>query len=228
MDIPSPSPRRVSKPGWLDLRLVLGVLLVLAAVLIGAKVIQSARHTDKVLAVTHDLAAGTTLQAGDLQLADVALPDSVRRSGVYLADRDKAIGKVLARPLAQGELLPAAVLASAPARTRISVPLAADAAPKLSRGQRIVLWLSDQRCPSVVLVPDVVVQDVRVADAGEFTSGGVGQDVVLSVDPPLAQRIDTALAIDGATVRAGVLTGGTHPSTPDPPALDSCISAPAP
>jgi hypothetical protein len=228
MDFPSPPPRRVRKPSWLDLRLVLGVILVLAAVLIGAKVIQSARHTDKLVALTRDLAAGTTLQAADLRLVDVALPDSVRHAGVYLADPDKAIGKVLARPVAQGELLPAAVLGAAPVRTRISLPLAADAAPKLSRGQRIVVWLSDKQCPSVVLLPDVVVQDVRAADAGEFSSGGAGQDVVLGLPPQLAQRIVTALAIDGATIRAGVLTGTTNASATGLPALDSCTDPSAP
>jgi hypothetical protein len=57
----------VSKPRWLDLRLILGIALVLAAVVVGAEVVQGARHTDRMLAVTHDLAAGTILQIGDLK-----------------------------------------------------------------------------------------------------------------------------------------------------------------
>ena len=35
---PGPTPRRVRPPRWLDLRLVLGVLLVLGSVLLGARV----------------------------------------------------------------------------------------------------------------------------------------------------------------------------------------------
>src|ERR1700712_5779107 len=62
MAFPSPTPQRVRKPRWLDLRLVFGIVLVLAAVLIGAKVVATARHTDKELAVTRNLAAGTTIR----------------------------------------------------------------------------------------------------------------------------------------------------------------------
>ena len=37
--VPGPVPRRVRPPRWLDLRLVLGVLLVLASVLLGARIV---------------------------------------------------------------------------------------------------------------------------------------------------------------------------------------------
>lgn len=222
MDFPSPTPRRVSKPRWLDLRLVLGIALVLAAVVIGAEVVQGARHTDKMLAVTHDLAAGTIVQAGDLQTVDARLPGAVVGAHVYVTDRAKAVGKVLARPLSAGELLPATVLGTAIGRTTVSVPFAADAAPKLSRGQRIVVWLSTKTCPSLVLLPDVTVQQAHAADAGTFASGGTGQDVVLSVSAELADRVVSALAIDDATLRAGVLTGAPGPRDAAPPDVESC------
>src|SRR4051794_32919907 len=51
-----PTPRRVRPPRWLDLRLVLGVLLVLASVLLGARVVGAADATVPVWAVTGDLA----------------------------------------------------------------------------------------------------------------------------------------------------------------------------
>jgi hypothetical protein len=225
MEFPSPAAQRVATPRWLDPRLILGIVLVLAAVLIGAVVVARARHTDKELAVTRDLAAGTTLRAGDLRAIDVQLPDAAH---VYARDRAKVVGKVLGRPLAQGELVPSAALGSATPRTTVSVPFAADAAPKLSRGQRIVVWLSSKSCPSAVLLEDVTVQDVHAADAGSFASGGAGQDVVLSVSPALAQRVNSALAIDGVTIRAGVLTGRSRAATPALPALGSCGATPSP
>src|SRR5664279_904455 len=208
MEFPSPTPRRVSKPRWLDLRLVLGIALVLAAVLVGAKVVSSARQTGKQVAVTRALAAGTVLRAADLQVVDVRLPDRVTSAHVYVSDRTRAIGKMLDRSLANRELLPAAALGDAPGRTTLSVPFGADSAPRLRRGQRIVVWLSTKSCPSAVLLLDVTVQDVHAADAGSFASGN-GQDVVLSVAPELAQRVVGALAIENATIRAGVLTGST-------------------
>jgi hypothetical protein len=224
VDLPSPTPRRVSTPRWLDVRLVLGVALVAAAVLIGAVVVSRARHTVRELAVTHDLAAGTTLRAGDVKAVETQLPDDVMRAHVYVADPTALVGKVLTRPLAAGELVPAAALHATAARTTVSVPFAADAAPRLSRGQRIVVWLSTPACPSAVLLPDVTVQDVRAADAGSFSTGGTGQDVVLSVAPALARRMVEALAIKDATIRAGVLAGA--PTAPAAlPALDSCSTA---
>jgi len=227
MEFRSPTPRRVSRPSWLDVRLVLGVVLVLVAVVTGAKVVSSARHTDRQLVVARDLSAGTTLRAADLHVIDAQLPEADKRAHIYVSDPAKAVGRVLERALAKGELLPSGALGAAPGRTTVSVPFAADAAPRLSRGQRIVVWLSTKSCPSMVLLSDVTVQDVRSADVGNFTSGGVGQDVVLSVAPALAERVVGALAIADATIRAGVLSGNAD--TPPSPllALDVCGAAPS-
>ena len=225
MDFPSPTPRRVSKPRWLDLRLVLGIALVLAAAVVGAEVVQSARHSDPMLAVTHDLAAGTILQAGDLKTVDARLPGAVTGAHVYVTDPARAVGKVLGRPLSAGELLPATVLGTAAGQTTLSVPLAGDAAPRLSRGQRIVVWLSTKACPSLVLLSDVTVQQVHATDPGTFASGGSGQNVVLSVPPEVADRVVSALAIDDATLRAGVLTGAPRSGETAPADVDSCAAA---
>src|SRR3954452_824726 len=102
---PSPSPRRIAAPSWLDLRLVLGVLLVLVSVLIGAKVVSGARQTYPRVTVRHDLAAGAALGASDLPLRQVQLPH--QGHGVYLSRLQDAVGKKLSRPVSAGELLPA-------------------------------------------------------------------------------------------------------------------------
>jgi hypothetical protein len=224
MEFPSPAPRRVATPRWLDLRLILGVALVLVAVVLGAVVVSRARHTDREVAVTRDLAAGTTLRADDLRLVDAQLPDRA----AYLESAEDAVGKVLTRPLSAGELLPAAALGAQPAATTVTVPFAADAAPQLHRGQRIVVWLSTPSCPDVVLLADVVVQDVHSADAGTFGSTGTGQDAVLTVSPTLAQRVVSALAIEKAAIRAGVLTGAPSDPAPVLPDLSGCAGSTAP
>jgi hypothetical protein len=226
MEFPSPTPRRVRKPRWLDLRLVLGIGLVLVAVFVGASVIAHARHTDRRLAVTRDLAAGATLRADDLKVVNVALPGS--GASAYLVDAHQAIGKVLGRPVSAGELLPAGALRAAQPRTTVTVPFAADAAPKLARGQRIEVWLSTSKCPSVVLLPDVTVQDVTAADDATFSTGTGGQDAVLSLAPPLAQRVVAALAIHDATIRAGVLSGVTDSAAATLAPLADCGAPSAP
>jgi SAF domain-containing protein len=201
----SPRPRRIATPSWLDARLVLGVVLVLASVLIGAKIVSGAGHTYATVAARRDLAAGTILTSDDVKLAQVQLPD--RGNGVYLSRLHDAVGKQLGRPVAAGELVPADAVASTAAQTTITVPLEASAAPDLRKGERIELWVSTGACSSTVLLPDVTVQAVRADAGGSFGTGTGGQDVVVSVAPPLADRVVQALALDGAKLRAGVLVG---------------------
>jgi hypothetical protein len=222
--VQSPTPRRLQPPSWLDLRLVLGLLLVAGSVFAGAIVVTRAQRTTRVLASARDLAVGTTLSAGDLDYVSVKLPhgNALR----YLDERSDAVGKQLTRAVARGELLPAAAVRAVPARTTVSVPFAAGAAPSLRAGERIEIWLSTTSCPSVVLLPDVTVQAVH--DAGSVVSDG-GQDVVLSVPSRLADRVMRALATDGASIRAGVLTG-TRPADADAPLpdLSGCRPGPSP
>jgi hypothetical protein len=228
-DPSSPRPLRITPPSWLDLRLVLGVVLVLAAVLIGAKVVSSARHTHPTVAARHDLAAGTIVTADDVHLAQVQLPGS--GDSVYLAHLDDVVGKRLARAVSSGELVPADAVARLAAQTTVTVPLESGTAPDLRKGQRIELWVSSATCRSVVLLPDVTVQAVHADSGGSFSSGDGGQDVVISVAPPLADRVIQALALDQAQLRAGVLIGPSAASrgadAPVPADLSACASTPA-
>ncbi|MDT4905193.1 MAG: hypothetical protein QOH52_3209 [Pseudonocardiales bacterium] len=207
--VPSPEPRRIATPSWLDLRLVLGVVLVLASVLIGATVVSSASDTTATVAATRDLAAGTVLRADDLEIAQVQL--SGNADHVYLGHLDDAVGKKLGRAVSKGELVPSAAVAEIDARTIVTVPFASGAAPELRTGQRIDVWVSTATCSSVVLLHDVTVQDVHVDDGGSFSTGTGGQNVVLSVEPALAPRVVAALAIDQAQIRAGILVGAATP-----------------
>jgi hypothetical protein len=220
----SPTPKRTQPPRWFDLRLVLGVALVIGSVLLGAKIVSGARATYRMVAVTRDLAAGTTLRSGDLRRVDVRLP--ARGAGVYVHDTAGAVGRQLSRALAKGELVPLAAVSEQAAATTLSVPLAAGRAPALHAGQRVELWLSSKQCPSLVLLADVTVQEVHAGSAA--VGAASGQDVVLSVPPPLADRVVTALALEDAVVRAGVLAGPAHADANGRlPGLESCTAQPS-
>jgi hypothetical protein len=223
--VSSPTPRRVRAPSWRDPRLVAGIVLVLGSVLLGAKIISGANHSYRMLAVSHDLAAGTMLTARDVTIVRVHLTD--RGRGVYASDDGDVVGKQLNRALASGELIPASALAKPAALTTVTIPLAVDAAPRISPGQRIEVWLSTKLCPSAVELADVTVQDVHDSGGGSFSSAG-GQNVVVSVAPDLAGRVVDALAQDGAVVRAGVLSGPRQEDANDAlPQLADC-GAPGP
>ena len=210
-----PRPRRIAAPSWLDIRLWSGLALVLASVLVGASVLAAARQTSPAVAVRRDLAVGTVLAADDLTVVQVRLPDNAP----YPRTLAEVVGQQLSRPVAAGELVPAAALGSPAARTTIAVPLEAAAAPALRRGDRIELWLSVGACAATVLLPAVTVQSARV-DSGAFGSGTGGQDVIISVAPELAERVVTALAFDDVRLRAGVLTGPTVAGDPAAPLPD--------
>src|SRR3954471_16343060 len=104
---PRPAPRLLTPPRWLDLRLVLGVLLVLGSVLLGARVVSAADATVPVWAAAGDLAAGTVLTADDLVAVDVRLDDA---ANAYLATSTQPAGRTLSRAVSAGELLPRATL----------------------------------------------------------------------------------------------------------------------
>jgi SAF domain len=197
----SPVPRRVKQPSWLDVRFVLGIALVLASVVIGARVVAAADHSYRLLAAGRDLAAGTVLRPGDLTTVSAHVPSR----GLYVSAAD-VTGRQLTRPVTAGELLPASALAVAPTLTTVTVPFADTQAPDLRAGERIEVWLSTKTCASVVLLPDTAVQDVSSSGGGSFSSAN-DQNVTLSLPPALASRVVTALALDGGVLRAGILTG---------------------
>lgn len=205
----SPQPRRVRRPSWLDSRLVVGVALVLASVVTGARVVSGAHRTYPVVAITHDAESGTVLGPADLRVMRVRL---VERD-VYLAQPQLGIGKRVSRRLSRGELIPRSALDAPPALTRVTVPFAADAAPALATGERVSVWLLGAHCPPVVVVRDVAVQ--RVRDAGAALGSGGGQAIDIDVPAESADRVLAALSRPDSELRAGVLTGspGTNDET---------------
>jgi hypothetical protein len=223
--VSSPQPRRVSTPSWLDLRLVLGVLLVVAAVVVGALVVSRATRTYPVLSASRTLAAGTVLRAADLQTVQVQLPE--HGDGAYVTAVHDAVGKQLARSVAKGELVRVDSLTAVVAHTTLTVPFAAGAAPALRSGERIEIWISAQSCPSVVLLADVTVQSVQAGAGGSFGAAAGAQDVVINVDPALADRVIAALNIDQAHIRAGVLTGSSAPTSTPASAASASPTAPS-
>jgi hypothetical protein len=87
--------------------------------------------------------------------------------------------------------------------------------------------VSTRSCSAIAVLADVTVQDVQSTGGGAFSSGSA-QGVVIRVPAPLAGRVITALALDGAVIRAGILSGAAAAGAPndDLPPLDSCAKKP--
>ena len=142
----SPRATRLATPGWLDGRLVLGVLLVLVSVVVGARVLSAADRSTLVYAVNKDLAAGSVLQEGDLVPVRVRLFDSAER---YIAAGTQVpTGYVVRRAIESGELLPLAAL-SRPEQDvdfrLVTVPVdPGHFPPSLEDDQQVDVWVTPE------------------------------------------------------------------------------------
>jgi hypothetical protein len=200
----SPPATRLAAPRWLDARLLIGVLLVLVAVVVGAKVVAEADDTQQVWAVTRDLAAGVTLEPGDVTARPVRLPGG---AGRYLAATGQVpTGFVLTRPVGAGEVLPAAAVAApgaSPTQRLVTVPVEPFHFPSdLSRGERVDLYVTPKSGPSgAVAAPRLVLERVVVGGLQERPStlgGAAGVGVALSV--PAADAADVVGAARSGAV----------------------------
>jgi len=183
---------------------VAGVVLVLASVVGGAMTISSADHRQSRWAVTRDLATGTVLTAADLRPVRVQLGAS---DDQYLPVTEAVVGRELQSELRSGQLLPKTVLTAPERGITVTVPLRPDNGPAIERGQRVTLWLSTKTCHGQVLLSGPPVQDVtRSGDAGFGTDSG--SVLVVNVPASDARRVVAALDLDGAVIRAGILSAG--------------------
>lgn len=216
-DPASPTPRRLNRPRWLDARLVGGVVLVLTAVLLGAALVSSADRRQPVWSLSRDVAAGTVLTGADLRPVRVQLGAAASQ---YLSSDVAVAGRTVHRSLRAGELLAVAEVTAPAAGVTVSIPLRPDNAPEVNRGDRITLWLSTKACRGVVLLSGVPVQSVDKVSGSAFGST-TGFVLVVRVSAADARRVVSTLDLEGAVLRAGVLSAAERPE-PQSEALAGC------
>ena len=140
---------RLRRPSWRDSRLLIGVLLVFAAVALGARTVAAADRTVPVYAARQALPSGTALTTEMLTVVRVRLVGTA----AYLDARDPPpAGRVLLRTVGAGELVPLSAVGRVDAlQTRpVSIPL--DDAPStgLTAGSRVDVWASLRRTDGAV------------------------------------------------------------------------------
>ena len=194
-----PAPRRVRPPRWLDLRLVLGVLLVLGSVLLGARVVTAADATVPVWSAAGDLAAGTVLAEDDLVAVSVRLDDA---AGQYLATSTQPGGRVLGRAVRAGELVPRSALEEATGLVQLALPVQAGyVPPSLARGQVVDVYaVADPTVGAAQTGGDV---DLVVSAAPVQAVTGRG-DGVLSSAASTVQVVVAVAAEDAADVLGAI------------------------
>jgi SAF domain len=197
---PGPAPRRVRPPRWLDLRLVLGVLLVLGSVLLGARVVSAADATVPVWAATGDLAAGTELSAADLVAVDVRLDSA---ADAYLSTSTRPDGNTLSRAVRAGELLPRSALEEPGELVQLALPVQAGFVPPgVERGQLVDVYaVADPAAGATAVADGSVTVVVRKAPVQAVSGRSEG---VLSTPTTAIQVVVAVAAEDAPDVLASI------------------------
>lgn len=181
---------------------MLGVLLVLASVLLGARVVSSADATVPVWALTADLAAGTELDDADLTAVDVRLDEA---AGAYLSTGTRPQGRTLARAVHAGELLPSSALEEGDELVQLALPVQSGYVPPgLQRGQVVDVYaVADPAAGATTVADGSVVLVVRRAPVQAISGRSEG---VLST-PTSAVQVVVAVAADDADDVLGAIAG---------------------
>jgi hypothetical protein len=121
-----PAAMRGRRAAWRDPRLWIGIVVVAASVVVGARVLAVADDTVQVWAAADDLGAGQRVAAEDLVAQRVRFADSDALAGYFNVDDELPADLELTRSVTAGELLPRAAV-GAPERTGlVEVPIAVD------------------------------------------------------------------------------------------------------
>jgi hypothetical protein len=201
----SPRASRLATPRWLDARLVLGVVLVLVAVVAGARVFAAAGRYTKVYVARHALVPGEHLDASDLSVGQVRFSGE---GASYVAVGGVApAGYLVTRYVAAGELVPLTALsasASAAAASRfVTVPVMPGHLPAdLVHGDLVDVYVTAKvAAGDKVPPPTQVLSSVSVdSDGGGSQSDSVGSTVAVVLAIPAAKVATIVHAVESGTI----------------------------
>ena len=157
---------RLRRPRWKDPRLIVGIILVLASVLMGALLVSRLSATTSVLVAKAPIVPGDTIDSADLVAVEMRLGD---QTGSYAGSLEAVPdGAVATRVVQAGELLPMSAIGQAadvPLRP-VVIPVDATVAESVAPGATVELWHTapageeGTEAKAVLLVPDAVVRRI--------------------------------------------------------------------
>lgn len=220
VDLTSPRASRLALPRWLDARFAAGVLLVLLAVVGGARVIGAADDYDRVWVARHPLAVGQQVTADDFSVGRARLYGSGEH---YLsADAALPVGYVVVRAVGAGEMVPLGAVSATGVptdRRLVSVPVAPGHFPAdLARGDVVDVYVTAKSHGGAASAepPQLVLSDATVSDrdggARGFAAGSSVVGVVLSV--PAGDVTELVGAVEAGSldvVRVPAAVAASHP-----------------
>ena len=176
---PAPQAARLRRPSWRDTRLLIGVLLVLASVLVGARVLAAADDSVPVWAARVTLTPGTEVRP-DL-LTEVRVQLGSGAAGYLSAVSVIRPGFVVLRTVGAGELVPRSALGITAELNRrpVAVPVAGPVPAGVAPGGLVDLWVSvrDRSAGAdSYAAPRRIVEAAEVASVSRQTGALAGAD----------------------------------------------------
>lgn len=173
---------RLRTPRWKDPRLIVGIVLVVASVLMGAGLVSRMSETTPVLIARSAVVPGDSLESADLVAVDLRLADQTEHYvGTLEAIPD---GAVATRTIQPGELVPMSAVGQSddvPLRP-VVIPVDAAVAESVVPGATVELWHTS---PS--------------------TDGGVDAEAQLLVADAVVRRIDEGSSLGMRAMSVEVL-----------------------
>lgn len=182
-------PQTAARVRRLDLRVLIGLALLLAGVLGTLNIVQRAGQRTPVLVMARTVQAGQVIGDQDVRVAELGLDSGVATLGA--ADRARVVGRVASMPLAAGQVLsPNAVAegpALAPGQVAMSLALAPEhaAAGALRPGDRVAVVASAKPGDTTAGVgghAGIVLSPVRVLSVlDQSDDSGTGQTLLVTL-----------------------------------------------
>lgn len=214
-ELAAPTAARLRRPSWRDTRLVVGVVLVLVSVVLGAGVVAAADDSEPVYAARDVLTSGDPVQEAAVTVVQVRVDAGLER---YFSAREDLPADLMAlRTVGAGELLPRSAVGRADELRRkpVAVPYPEAVPSGLAKGALVDIWVSprDRDVPGAYEEPRQVVAAAEVAEVVSVSAAlGVGRASsvqVLLVEEQMARVLD-ALANE-ARVAVVVVPGSAPP-----------------
>jgi hypothetical protein len=218
-ELPVPKATRLQRPRWRDGRLLVGVLLVLASVVLGSVVVSTADDRVPMYVARSALVPGQPVGEADLARVDVQLGAS---TGRYLSAR-QAVGpsRFVLRAVQAGELVPAAAVGDQRSVAVQPLTLVVDAgsAAALQVGSQVDVYANTPAAGSgagatTFAGPELVLQRASVSSLpqgdgglGGGTGGGRPVQVMVPTDrvKDIIARVDQGARVTVVPVAGTVL-----------------------
>lgn len=196
------APRSAARLRRLDLRVVIGLALLLAGMVGTVGVVQRAGQRTPVLVMARDVPAGQVIGAQDVRVAELGLAPGLAVLGVQ--DRGRVVGRVASVPLSAGQVLGPTTVAEGPplatGQVLMSVAVAPEhaAAGTLRAGDQVAVVASSAPDQPTATRAEVLLSPVPVLSvlAPDPDAGGDGK-LLVSLAVPQEQAPVVAQAAHG-------------------------------